>query len=238
MYGILESLGVRLSKLDYHKSRRQIYHELLVDLLRWRPAAIALLLDAGTKEGNNVRTKPSWVPDWSSLPLSPTMSTNFFTSNRFLDAAPSVQSHIQLEDNDRMLLIEGHWCGTVSFCVDRFQGIDSLPDELDAIKTVATLREAITTYASWVNMLRTARRPVYPRYRRPQYSISGRIRHPINRQANRNCHLGLEGQTPMRVPCNCEPHYPGVDEQKLGAIETPGHICSCSGCIQQNAVIH
>lgn len=220
MYGILESLGVRLSKLDYHKSRSQIYHELLVDLLRWRPAAIGLLLDAGTTEGNSGRTEPSWVPDWSSLPLSPTMSTNFFLSSRFLDAAPSVQPHIQLEEQDRTLLVEGHWCGTVSSCVDRFQAIESLPDDLDDIKTVATLREAITAYASWVNILRTAKRPVYPRYRRPQHSISERIRHPVHRQPNCNCILGLEGQAPMRVLCNCGSHHPGVDEQKLGAIET------------------
>lgn len=123
MYGILESLGVHLSTLDYRKSQGQINHELMTDLLRWRPAAVTLLLDAGKLEANTRRTEPSWVQDWSSLPLSPTTWTDFFLSNRMLDAAPSDQPHIQFDDHDRALLIEGHWCGIISSCVDRFQEI-------------------------------------------------------------------------------------------------------------------
>lgn len=47
MYSVLENAIPNLHRPDYEKSRGQIYHELLLDLLEWSPVAMILLLDAG-----------------------------------------------------------------------------------------------------------------------------------------------------------------------------------------------
>jgi hypothetical protein len=134
------------------------------------------------------------------------MSTDFFLCSRRLDAVPAVRPYIRLEEKDRALLVEGHWRGTVSACVDEFQEIESLPDELADIKTVVTLREAIITYDSYVNVLRTGERPVYPRYREPDCDCKSDLDGDLDEQSD--------------LPCLCERPPLEAEEKKLGAVET------------------
>ncbi|KAI1212732.1 heterokaryon incompatibility protein-domain-containing protein [Annulohypoxylon truncatum] len=62
-YGILQRLGIKdLSQSEYSKPLGQVYQELIKDFLKWNPATISLLLDAGVH--SNIGG-PSWVPDWS-----------------------------------------------------------------------------------------------------------------------------------------------------------------------------
>ena len=63
LYGALLALGARLAHPDYTKSVDQIFRELFINLLHWRPAALVLLLDAG---GRKNAGEPGWVPQSSS----------------------------------------------------------------------------------------------------------------------------------------------------------------------------
>jgi len=66
-YGVLRRFGAKLSQSDYSKPVGQVYQELFVDLLRWEPTMIRLLLDAGRDQ---LPDTPSWVPNWSDSSLS------------------------------------------------------------------------------------------------------------------------------------------------------------------------
>lgn len=61
--------------VDYSKPQARIYHELCLDMLRFRPSAISLLLYVNTVKygqasGDTWTEKsPTWVPDWSRLEI-------------------------------------------------------------------------------------------------------------------------------------------------------------------------
>jgi hypothetical protein len=78
MYGVLQTMGLQLAKLDYSKSIAQTYHELMVDLLCWSPPALLLLLDAGNGPCQRATDTPTWVADWSQRPPYPTISDDYF----------------------------------------------------------------------------------------------------------------------------------------------------------------
>lgn len=61
--GALVRFGVRLPPPDYSKSSREVYKELFISLIEWRPSLVNLLIDVGALEPN----VPSWVPDWSHV---------------------------------------------------------------------------------------------------------------------------------------------------------------------------
>jgi hypothetical protein len=68
LHGILTNLGVDVSQVDYNKSVSQIYRELLVDLVAWKPQLIFLISYAGLTSSIHP-IGPSWVPDWTKLGL-------------------------------------------------------------------------------------------------------------------------------------------------------------------------
>ena len=59
--GTLQSLGVELHNLDYNKTNTQIYKELFLDLLKWTPHILSIIVDAGHPINDN---SPSWIPHW------------------------------------------------------------------------------------------------------------------------------------------------------------------------------
>lgn len=61
--GVLVRFGVRLPPPDYSKPSREVYKELFISLIEWRPSLVNLLIDVGALEPN----VPSWVPDWSHV---------------------------------------------------------------------------------------------------------------------------------------------------------------------------
>ncbi|PMD48136.1 hypothetical protein L207DRAFT_446926, partial [Hyaloscypha variabilis F] len=61
-YGVLRRLGATLTKPEYSKPVGQVYFEFFLDLLRWDPTTIRLLLDTGW---NQLPDTPSWVPNWN-----------------------------------------------------------------------------------------------------------------------------------------------------------------------------
>lgn len=85
LYGALERFGfVQLPPSDYTpaKHRQQVYHELLVNLVRTEPLTLKLLIDAklplDTDSGSRDDTLPSWVPDWHLRLPDPTISATYF----------------------------------------------------------------------------------------------------------------------------------------------------------------
>jgi hypothetical protein len=64
MYGILGELGVRTKAPDYsvHVSCQEVYSDLFIQLVSWRPTMLALLVHAG--KDSKIHEVRSWVPDW------------------------------------------------------------------------------------------------------------------------------------------------------------------------------
>jgi hypothetical protein len=95
------------------------------------------------------------------------MPTGFFLSYHRLGATYGALSYMRLEEQDKNLLVQGHWRSTVAAHVDEFLEIESLPDEPDDMKTAATLLGAIVGHYSSLKVLRAAKIKVaaraYPR---------------------------------------------------------------------------
>jgi hypothetical protein len=62
-YGVLQTLGARLTIPNYATPAHVIHQAFFVDLLRWNSCSLALLVEAGVC-GHGLR--PSWVPKWHS----------------------------------------------------------------------------------------------------------------------------------------------------------------------------
>ncbi|KAH8743074.1 hypothetical protein F5882DRAFT_500669 [Hyaloscypha sp. PMI_1271] len=166
-YGVLQTLGLQLSKPNYRKSRGQVYHALFSDLLYWRSSAIVLLLDAGNALDypSDMSGAPSWVPDWSGLPPKPVISTSYFLSydRRVQDAAPGVKPHTRLGHNPKELFVLGHWKGHVQFCTERFWVIDVASIGTGGIGSNPSITRAVATFKTWVDAVRRNQRPLHPR---------------------------------------------------------------------------
>ncbi|KAF6816139.1 heterokaryon incompatibility [Colletotrichum plurivorum] len=63
LHGVLHGLNISHTKADYDMSLGEVYRRLFLDLLRFKPATINLLVDVGPASLPGV---PSWVPDWSA----------------------------------------------------------------------------------------------------------------------------------------------------------------------------
>lgn len=164
MYGVMRTVGIHLFELDYHKSQGQIYHELLLNLLRWHSLAIVLLLDAGTspKRSRDMDDAPSWVPDWNKLPPKPTISASYFLRNRRFDASPEQVPDVRISQSRRELYLQGHWKAEVSFCIEKLQEVDVVSVHLYGMDVTAPLFKAVTTFVTWIAALRGNARPVEP----------------------------------------------------------------------------
>jgi hypothetical protein len=160
----MRTVGIHLFELDYHKSQGQIYHELLLNLLRWHSLAIVLLLDAGTspKRSRDMDDAPSWVPDWNKLPPKPTISASYFLRNRRFDASPEQVPDVRISQSRRELYLQGHWKAEVSFCIEKLQEVDVVSVHLYGMDVTAPLFKAVTTFVTWIAALRGNARPVEP----------------------------------------------------------------------------
>jgi hypothetical protein len=65
LYGVLQSLRIDLHPPDYNKPVSQVYRELFLDLLKWTPQSILLIVDAGHLDVEDSHVSaPSWVSRW------------------------------------------------------------------------------------------------------------------------------------------------------------------------------
>ncbi|KAI1406093.1 heterokaryon incompatibility protein-domain-containing protein [Hypoxylon fuscum] len=168
LHGVLESLGLRFAKLKYDNSQGQTYHELLLDLLHWSPAAVVLLLDAGAagqrEYDDEMQGAPSWVPNWNRIPPIPAISGQFFldASHRNMDATLGSRPKFKLGSSSRQLLVRGHWKGHIRYCTARFQKIDRSSLETDGINILATPDGPLATFRRWIDAVRSNVNPYNP----------------------------------------------------------------------------
>ncbi|KIM96982.1 hypothetical protein OIDMADRAFT_183035 [Oidiodendron maius Zn] len=87
-YGVLRRLGATLTKPDYSKPVGQVYFEFFLDLLRWDPTTIRLLLDTGW---NQLPDTPSWVPDWNDGSLLRLKHEDVYYRGKTSETKPSPQ---------------------------------------------------------------------------------------------------------------------------------------------------
>lgn len=159
LYGVLRGFGVELSELDYSKSKACIYHELCMDMLKFRPSAINLLIYVNNfqhgQASMEMRTEksPSWVPDWSKLEakhfvsLQPSSIPEVYCSTK--DGLAAVAT---LSEDRKAIFVSGHWKGAVSFYMGSLQIIsDKAPSKLT--KNDAMYR-SIDLFAGWVAAVR------------------------------------------------------------------------------------
>lgn len=109
-YGVLRSLGVTLSPVDYTHSLGRVYLDFFADLLAWRPTLINLLVDAGA---SSLPDAPSWVPDWSTL-----QHRTWLPPDRvydFVDGIENVAQLPQMTISDSKMTIWGIAMGRITF---------------------------------------------------------------------------------------------------------------------------
>jgi hypothetical protein len=92
MYGVLQVLGVQLTPPDYKKHQEEVFEDLFVDLLTWRPEMLALLADAGGLLGRRPETgMPTWVPYWDGPPQSICIPEVLLYQTRAYDALSAMR---------------------------------------------------------------------------------------------------------------------------------------------------
>ncbi|OTA96050.1 hypothetical protein M434DRAFT_393125 [Hypoxylon sp. CO27-5] len=122
VYGVLQRLGVKeLSNPDYSASLDQVYKELIMDLLRYNPALIHLLIDAGisTSIGH-----PSWVPDLRIVADKQWVRSDYIIKPVEPAATPTSKAWVKFGRNDE-LVVKGIPKGTITFCSARLRRIET-----------------------------------------------------------------------------------------------------------------
>ncbi|KAF6842511.1 heterokaryon incompatibility protein [Colletotrichum musicola] len=138
LHGVLHGLNISHSKADYDMSLGEVYRRLFLDLLRFKPATINLLVDVGPASLPGV---PSWVPDWSAAQDRPWLKAESVYGH--LDLYYRNLPEPQMKIEDAML---GLWtvlkC-TVKFCAPSPPAIDE----------DASLQETLQTVWRWVSVM-------------------------------------------------------------------------------------
>lgn len=159
LYGVLRGFGVDLAPLDYNKPQARIYHELCVDMLRFRPSAISMLLYANTvQQGQaslDTRTEesPTWVPDWSRLETKQFVSLQPSSIPEIYCATEKGLAAVARYSNDRRaIFVSGQWQAAVTFCMGSLQIIsDRSPRSLSQNDALCT---SIKAFSGWVGALK------------------------------------------------------------------------------------
>ncbi|KAL8393442.1 hypothetical protein RB595_003274 [Gaeumannomyces hyphopodioides] len=119
LWGILKALEVKLPNVDYNQELGVLHSDLLATMVKWQPAAVGLILDAGTTHPGRdpLGGAPSWVPRWTGssehIP-SPWMSLRYnIRSNNMALLPISQPAYPVIEGRSLRLLGRPH--GVVQF---------------------------------------------------------------------------------------------------------------------------
>jgi hypothetical protein len=166
LYGILQRVGLQLAEPDYNKSPGRVYYELMLDLLRWSPKALILLIDAGvdSKHESQLGGVPSWVPNWNNIPPKPTISADYFlhASNRTLDATPNSRPQCEFDTSYSKLTIRGIWKGRVSHCTLGFSPLDPSLATAEHVSALEPVLPSLDILVELVTTIRSTPRAVTP----------------------------------------------------------------------------
>lgn len=158
LYGILRGFGVDLASLDYTKTQGCIFHELCLDMLKFQPSAINLLMYANKVDhqtgslDTQADMSPTWVPDWSKLRakqfdyLKPSSIPEFYCATE-----KGFPAATRFSTDHKAILVSGHWKGTVAFCMG------SLDTSLDEVPRSLARDDAayasIKLFSDWIKAL-------------------------------------------------------------------------------------
>ncbi|KAF6810774.1 heterokaryon incompatibility protein [Colletotrichum sojae] len=119
LHGVLHGLNITHTKANYDMSLGEVYHRLFLDLLRFKPATINLLVDVGPASLPGV---PSWVPDWSAIQDRPWLKAESVYGH--LDLYYGNLPEPQMKIEDAMLGLWSVLKCTVNFCAPSPSPID------------------------------------------------------------------------------------------------------------------
>ncbi|KAI1370809.1 hypothetical protein F4677DRAFT_464904 [Hypoxylon crocopeplum] len=158
LHGILTQLSIpQLSEPDFSKSQGETYRDLFCDLLRWKPAFLILLLDAGggsrsrSPEMSNAST---WVPNWAELPAASRISRKLFleTHREWLcvNATPGLAPFTIPSPRNGVLTVRSVLLSDVAFCTQTFHEISE--EELTAshLHSNSGAFEPISQFIDWI----------------------------------------------------------------------------------------
>lgn len=167
LYGILRGFGVDLAALDYSKPQARVFHELCLDMLKFRASAINLLMYTNMVKHEYVdmeirrELSPTWVPDWSRLKTKQFKYLEPSSIPEFYWATGKGRTAVTHFSKDRKAIFaSGHWKGAVAFCMETLQmSSDEVPRSLTTQDAAYT---SIKLFSSWVEALRKI---VFTKYR-------------------------------------------------------------------------
>lgn len=160
LYGVLRGFGVDLSALDYSKPQARIYHELCLDMLRFRSSAITLLMYVNnvqhgqTSLDTRTEQSPTWVPDWSRLEakqfvsLEPSSIPNYYFATK--RDIPPVR---RFSKDRRAIFVSAQWKEAIELCMENLQAVS---DDSPLLTANDVLYTAIKAFSGWVNTLKKA----------------------------------------------------------------------------------
>lgn len=80
--GVLKASGASPSPPDYSRLPKEVFQDMLRDLIGWEPAFLTLIMSGGSKSSQE--GWPSWLPDWNAP------ESNTWLVNRYRDEAHDV----------------------------------------------------------------------------------------------------------------------------------------------------
>lgn len=104
LYGILEYQGATLATPESSMTTRQVYTDLLLDLLHWNNRSLLLLLDCCYSASSE---SPTWVPDWLVATKACWLSESYIYGHSIDECAPASLCHYKTRENKANLMIYG-----------------------------------------------------------------------------------------------------------------------------------
>jgi hypothetical protein len=86
LYGILEHQGATLTTPEGSKTTREVYTDLLLDLLHWNNRSMLLLLDCCSMAEAE---SPTWVPNWLAATESCWLPESYIYGHSYDECAPA-----------------------------------------------------------------------------------------------------------------------------------------------------
>jgi len=147
-----EALGVITSEADYAKTLGQVYHDLLVDLLRFCPSLIVLLVDIGP----TLSGAPSWVPDWSSATERTWFSSKKYIYGLISEPKTSTPPMIRLSECRTELTLRGVLKGSATDIFGPFQStaIGKESGIINDRTNLANLASGLNSISQWLSLAR------------------------------------------------------------------------------------
>ncbi|KAK4448397.1 heterokaryon incompatibility protein-domain-containing protein [Podospora aff. communis PSN243] len=116
---VLRNLGINSPPPDYSKPLGQVYHELWLELLAFRPALVLLLVDTGKR----LSGAPSWVPDWSTAGQRAWLPSTTYIYDLISASKSTTSTTIRISESKEALTLRGAYMGKLVKTFGRFDRV-------------------------------------------------------------------------------------------------------------------